>query len=519
MRTIYITLLILLAAMTGMAYLYFSKLSARDTTENTSLNAAIVNSGMVFCIQNDKNVLDLISGQDYFGRIIGPENAKQLALLKTEILSNSTINSLMSGNSIYIGFSPAKKSGNSYLISTKLNKENGKALVLKALKTGGVQTEGTAAEFKLTFRDSTVLYAGIKDELIVLSNEKNNVHMALNAAATKQSDEFLTYIRSGDKISKNSLANLYIDFNRFPKLVKTILPGNLTANFSLFDQQNSFAALNYNFSRERLFFNGNTSINHNGNYLSIYANLPAGKMTIDNLLPSSTASFAVFIIPDYRTWHKGLSEWFRLRKEDAQIKANIANTNQKYHLDIETIFPVYFKNQLISFQLSTAEQMGAIQLSNGDKMNQLLLDISENYNEDIKILQESDLLYAYFGEPFRKFRKPYYTIIDNYMVFSNHAGAVQRFLNSYRKNELLINTPDYAAVFNQIAKDGNVVFYTNLKNAANLINDTRNATAYKYLISAEGAGIFSSAIYQLTADKGRFQTNLLINLKSAESGR
>ncbi|WP_449436981.1 hypothetical protein [Pedobacter steynii] len=147
---------------------------------------------------------------------------------------------------------------------------------------------------------------------------------------------------------------------------------------------------------------------------------------------------------------KKLQNWFTAKKESNRTSSILKNVSQKYHIDANQIFPKYFKDQLITFQLSTTEKIGAINLSNGEKVDQLLLDLSTDYGDGIKLLKEDDLLYVYFGEPFKKFKRPYYIIIDNYMVFANNASTIQSFLNNYKNNRLFINKESYANSVNQL---------------------------------------------------------------------
>lgn len=321
----------------------------------------------------------------------------------------------------------------------------------------------------------------------------------------------MAYIQSNNKLSKNSVGNLYIDFNKIPALLKSILPGALNGSLSIFIHQDSFSALNYNFSRERVFFNGTSRLNDKNNYLYLFANLAPQKNTIDNLLPDHTASFKLYAIPDYKTWRNSLKEWFRAHKENGKVEKIIKKTNTENHLNAEEIFPLYFKNQLITFQLKSSEELAAINLTNGDRVNQLLLDISENDDQDIKLMKIPGLLYCYFGEPFKKFNKPYYTIIDNYLVVSNQPGALREFLNSYRNNHLLINSPDYINLYSQISNQASITFYVNHKNAGGLIKKTVYTPFYNHSVAKQGLGEFSSFLYQLNGDKGNFQTNLLLN--------
>lgn len=514
MKKIFFTLIILLLTLVGMAYLYFSRLNKENSYNEISLYAAAANSGLIFSVQNDKSIFEILKGQDLFEHLLGQQKFNQLSGLKDRIISSPALNPLMAGENIFISFSAGKDKNIDFLISTQLNNEEDKLQLLQALQSGGFKTSDTAGIKVLHLNDSTYFYLGLDKNLILLSGSAEPVKLALNFRHTPASLDFISYIRSNSKLSKNSVGNLYIDYNRIPALLKAILPGSLNGNLSLLKQQNAYAAMSYNFSKERLFFNGNSKLNSSGNYLSLFAALNPQKNSIDNLLPKETANFSLYAIPDYKKWRLTLNAWFALRKEDSAVKKIIENTDLEYHLKVNGIFPEYFKNQLISFQLSSSEELGAISLSNGDKVKQLLIDISEDYNQDIKRFKVSGLLYCYFGEPFKKFNKPFYTIIDNNMVFSNQPGALQQFLEKYRSNQLLINEREYINLFSQISNAANITFYVNPRNAADLVRNAIYTPYYRHFRSDKGLGKFNAVIYQLSGDKGNFQTNLLVNTKA-----
>jgi len=511
MKKIYITLMVLVLALIGMAYLYFSRLNQGTSDHEMSLHAATANSGVVFSLENDKSIFEILKGQDLLWRLIGTDKFNQLRLLKDKLISNPSINNLITHSNIFISFSAGDNRDMDYLISTQLNNEHDQPELLQILKSNGLTISSTAELTTLRLNDSLTFYVGLKKNMILLSNAAAPIKMALHPVQNKSAQEFTAFISSSSKRSKNSVGNLYIDFNRIPELAKAVLPGKLNGGLALLANQHAFAALNYNFSKERLFFNGNSKLTDPHNYLNLFSDLKSQKNTIDNLLPDQTANFRLYSITDYKKWLKTLRSWFAGRKEEATVKKIITTTTKTYHLNPDEIFPQYFKNQLIAFQLSKGESLAAINLSNGDKVKQLMIDISEDYDQDIKKLKVSGLLYCYFGEPLKRFATPYYTIIDNYMVVSNYPSALQQFLRKYRNNELLVNDPDYINQYSQLSNSASVTYYVNRKNSAELSSNTLYAPYHKHFMSAEGLGIFSSFIFQLNGDKGNFQTNLLIN--------
>jgi len=291
------------------------------------------------------------------------------------------------------------------------------------------------------------------------------------------------------------------------------MPGKLTGELSVLENCNSFASLVYNFSKEKILLTGVTQNDDPNDYFELFSNSNAQKINIANILPDNTANYTVFAIENYLDWEKKLQNWFVLNKESNRITAILKNVSQKYHIDANQIFPKYFKDQLITFQLSTTEKIGAINLINGEKIEQLLLDLSMDYGDGIKLLKEDDLLYVYFGEPFKKFKRPYYIIIDNYMVFANNASTIQSFLNSYKNNRLFINKESYANSVNQLPNTSTISFFIDLNNSSDIFLKNIYLPYYKHITSQKGLKNYQSFIYQLSGDNGKFQTNVLMSRK------
>ncbi|WP_316841210.1 DUF3352 domain-containing protein [Pedobacter gandavensis] len=511
MKKILLSIIVLLTAIVTMAYFYFSKLNMAHAQSDLSLYAAVTESGFIFSFEQDKSVLDLLKGQDNFEEIMGAEKFKSLQSLKNVVLSSPSLNALTKKQLIYLGILPGKGKELNYIISTQSDQEFSKMQLFHALKTAAIQLDTALGQTKLTLADSSVFYLGLKDHLILLSNSPEPIKTILSKSNDKKDEAFVEYIKSGSKLSKNSLAQLYVNFNRIPALLKPMIPGKLNGELAILDQQDAFALLTYNFSKEKVLFTGTTKLNDPNSYYQLFAEESPQKMSIQNILPERTANYTIYAMDKYEPWSKKLDQWFTQHKEDQKRIKLAATINQKYHLNLELLFPVYFQNQMMTFQLSTSEKLGAISLSNGDKLDQLLIDLSEDYSEDLKLFKEPDLLYTYFGLPFKSFKRPYYQILDNYLVFANNPATLKSFLNDYRANKLLINTSGFINVSNQLPNNSNLNFYLDHKNSQNLLAKNMNLPFSKQFNSEKALKNYESFVYQLSGDHGKFQTNMLIS--------
>lgn len=506
MKKIYILIIILLAAMVTLAYLYFSKLN-RDTNDNeVSLYAATAKSGLIFSFQYDKSVLDLLHSQDLLQRLLPDKSLTSLRSLQKELLVIPEINNQINKQEIYLSFIPGENKEVDFLLSTQSKYKKDPLLIINLLKTKGFVIENLTDLSKITLNDSTSFYFAQKKNLLLLSNSFKAVTEGLKATEQRNNQEFIQYIKSNFKFSRNSLAAIYVNFNYLEELQKVVTPEK-------FKRENAFANYNYSFSKDRILFNGGTTIKESTSYVNLFSEIKPSKVTIDAILPENTANYTIYVMDNYTQWRIGLNNWFASKKKTDEIEKSIKSIHSKYNLDLEGTFPKYFHNQMATFQIRSKETFGVISLSNGDKMRQLLLDVSTDYSPDIKLLKESNLLYAYFGEPFEKFKRPYYTIIDNYMVFSNYPSSVQVFLNSYRNNIQLINNKAYIDANNQLSAQANIVYYVNHENSEKIAMDNLYLPYLNFYKSEKKLGSFDSFIYQLSSDGKKFQTNLLLNKK------
>jgi hypothetical protein len=498
-----------------MTYLYFSSLNTSRVNSDLSLKLAAHHAGLIFSIQNDKSVIDILKGQELFNNLIGREKVDLLDALKAKLLSKTAFNRMIDNQNIYISLLPGENKQIDLLLSMQINPTASQQTLLQALKNERFTVERLNNLYKITLSDSLWVYAGLEKNVLLISTAQKQISSALDGKDDKEND-FLEFIQKNDKLSKNSLASLYINYNEIPSLLDAITPAAKSGEFSILNRQNSFARLSYNFSKERIFFSGETRVNDPNNYHQLFSGLSPEKMEIDKVLPDNTASYTLYCSGNYNNFQKKLNSWFEKRKEYDVIKAKKSEVNSNYHLNLEGTFPANSGTQFVTFQLKTGEKLAAVALTNGDKLSQLLLDLSAEYSGEIKQLKEQDIMYYYFGEPLKRFKKPYYAIVNNYMFLANNPSSLQTFLQRYEAGNLLINKESYTQIFDQLSNTSNIVFYINNTQSQNLIINNLYANYYKHYRDPNGLKNFESFIYQLSGDQGTFQTNVFLNTRHAQ---
>ncbi|MFC3563054.1 hypothetical protein [Pedobacter jamesrossensis] len=508
MRKLLVLLIALITGVGFMAYIYFSKLNNENNAKDLALQSATNNAALIFAFENDKSFYQIIEGQGLLQQVLGKQKTELLASFKENIVNDNTLNSFLKDQQVYLSILPDEEKTLNFLITIQIEADKNFKQLYESLRVKKKISKDAGNIYTLKLSDSLSVFLGVQNEVLTASTSKK---LITDAANRLSENPFTEYIKQNNLLNKNVLAHLYINFNQAPLLLKNILAGNINGEISILNKQNSFASLSYNFSKEKILFNGNTELKATDNYLKLFENIATQSISITNLLPDNTANYAVYAFDDYKNWFKKLQDWQVQKNEEKKIASVKNSVKNEYRVDLNNIFIPYVKNQFISFQLGTGEKLGAITLLNGEKVKQLLLDISADYDEDIKIFKSSDILYNFFGEPFKKFARPYYTIIDNNLVFANNASTVQSFLNSYKNNRLLIQTPKYLDALNQLSTTSNIGYYINTKNSADIFRNNILLPFYKHLRADSGLKSFDTFYYQMSADKDKFITNMLLN--------
>lgn len=508
MRKIIILVSVLLLGIVLMAYLYFSKLGVENDAKDLALQSATNNAAILFSFQNDKAFYEIMEGQGLLQQAIGQEKTAFLKQLKESFINNKPINNLIQDQEIYISLLPDTNQALNFLITVQAKPE---VLISNLPQQYQSIIKPLAKEkniYTVKVNDSLNVFLGIQHQVLTVST---SLKLIKNAAIRLNDNPFTAYIKESKRLNKNILAQLYINYNQAPVLLKNIMTGSISGEIGLFNAQNSFATLNYNFSKEKILFNGNTELKLADNYFKLFEQMPVQSTEIQNLLPDHTANYTIYAYDSYASWQPKLIRWQDQKRLTDKRNVLIKEVKSTYHTDLNAIFPLYLKNQFITFQLSTGEKLAAVSLLNGEKMKQLLLDVSEDYSEEIKRFKPSGILFNYLGDPLINFQKPYYTIIDNHLIAANNASTVQSVLNSYRNNKLLIHEPAYLNAINQLSNASNIGFYINLKNSKAIFRSQVLSVFYKHLQADSGLKEFDTFYYQMSADRNKFITNMLLN--------
>jgi hypothetical protein len=522
MNKIIVTISILLVAVFSVAYLYFSNLSVGSKTNDKALSLIPESAGLIFSFKNDKAYYEIFKDYKLFDAILGSKNKEELSAVKQYLLDYSNLRLISSGQNIFLSFHPQKSDSIAFLWTIPLIKEvdnddlmqylnQNKGTSAKWIDGNGVQI----AEINLK-KIKKLFYLYVNKGIASGSFSKDLLLQITNTTVPKISAGFITEINSGGLKNENSPANIFINRESSKEFISSFFrQKNPGGNFNLLNNLSGFTTLNMNYKSDALMFNGITTTDTSKPaYLNLFLHQKAAKNPVTKIVPENTAYFIAYGLSDYRRFARDLKAFHKKRNELAKLDNQISLITKETGIHPNRDIQKYWGNEFITFQLSNGEKLGAVKLTNGRQMQFFLQPLSSEYSESIWRMNYSGLFYNYFGDPFKLFDAPFYTIIDNYLIMSNSPGSVQNFLSSYSLGRQLYKTPKFEEFNRLVADQSNILVFIHVKNSGDNINSLLKSSYAKTIKSSDyGFKDFYGLSYQLSSDGDHFFTNFYAGSK------
>ena len=130
----------------------------------------------------------------------------------------------------------------------------------------------------------------------------------------------------------------------------------------------------------------------------------------------------------------------------------------------------------------------------------------------IHYLHMNGLFSLMFGKMFEKLQKPYYTIIDDYVIFSNSAETLLGMIEDYRNQKTLANDIEFQNFQNSLDKSSTVFSYINMPKLFPLLHNFASTSTFQHLQqNKEYVNCFAQDGFTLKSDNGKFATQISIH--------
>ena len=403
------------------------------------------------------------------------EVTKSVEKLDSVVRSNKVLLSLVGERDMLISLHKIRATDWDFLLVLDMQKASKMDLLKDQVETVLVMSGFTVTNRMhngvniLEMRDPDtrdVFYTAFVDNHLVGSYTSGLVESAIDSRNKPKIGLDHSFIEAEKKVSGKGLVRVFINYARIPQFMSIYL-GTRNEYVDLFSNSMNFAGLYLNMDKDRMEVKGYTFKKDSVDpYITALLNSGKHKMKAHEILSGRTALYTNIGFDNPLTFVKELEN--ALSVHDKQLYDSYQSSRKK----IESLFGIS-EPGLLGHDPELILAIRAKSIKDARKNMEFIekkikrrtpVKIKSVTYKDFEInyVEMKGFFRLFFGKLFDKFEKPYYTYVDDYVVFSNKAASLLSFVEDYEQKNLLEDTPGFKDAYSYMKSSSTIFLYTDM---------------------------------------------------------
>ena len=377
--------------------------------------------------------------------------------------------------------------------------------------------------------DNSNLYVSLPGTYLVASYNKKIVTSSLDAQQGNNSLARETF-ETADPLGNNEIVRLYLNYTMLPRFMMCYSDGaNEYVNHLAKALVSS--SLSVTLENELIKATGSTLVNDSiESYLKTLSISGRGPTEITEIAPARTAFYLGFGFTSFRDFFVNFEK--NLQVDVAEYKVYRQNLRQ-----VEDYLKINLQENIINW---IGDEVAVIELQStgkgldnetalvlkADNIEKARTDLAhiekmirkktpvkfktiDHRGYSINYLSMKGLFKILFGKFFARYDRPYYTIINNFVIFSNHPQTLESIIDDHLNKNTLIKSEEFRAFRKEFDDEGSVFVYLNTPVLFNTMKKLADAATRGSMESNKPYIVcFRQVGFQLVPESGSFKTVL-----------
>lgn len=387
--------------------------------------------------------------------------------------------------------------------------------------------------------DKSTMYLCMLERYLICSYNRNLLEASLKAKDA--SDNLSTNPRlteSVNAIGTSGFARVYMNYEMLNSYVYLFTGPDDNVRY-LSDNLN-FSGMYLDVNDEFLQLKGTTWLHDSSvSYFSALLTSGKGPHECAEVAPERTAFYLGLGFRSFPEFYKGLQDNLKKDVKDYnEYMDNIHKTEKFLNISVQEDFVNWIEDEIALLQLQSAgkgmdnEVALVLKAANIEKAKERLEHIekmikrrtpvkfkSVEYKDyRISYLSVKGLFKAVLGKFFARYDKPYYTIINNYVIFSNHPQTLESIIDDYLDKKTLAKSDTYKTFHSKLPDESTVFVYLNTPKVFQSMKNLATAETKASMDSnKQYITCFRHVAFQMVADGNHFNTLLCEQFEKPDS--
>lgn len=378
----------------------------------------------------------------------------------------------------------------------------------------------------------TLYISFIKNQLIA-SYTHILVEASIDQYAEPEIGRNLSYIEVKKEIGYSDMFRLYFQYDFLEDYLK-VFSNKPNDFFNTLGNSLNWSGFSFDINSNQITANGVTNTKENAMpYLKALQNSGKGKRSIPEIAPNETAFYLSFSFDSFSKFYSNFETI--LQEDPEQFKSYLDGTEKVENLldiDLKENFMSWIDDEIALLQLpssvSNSKKNIALVLKSKDvdatekQLSFILKQIKKkspvkfkevNYKGyAINFMSIKGFFKILLGKLFNDIEKPYFSIIEDYVVFSNDPNTIKTIIDKYSSNETLENFEPFTDFDSKFDKNSSIFAFINTPTLYNSIYDFVDYKKKLDLKTNKDYFIcFPQIGFQFSPDDELFESKLIVN--------
>ena len=313
-----------------------------------------------------------------------------------------------------------------------------------------------------TYKETLTL--AVVQNILVASYTEDLVRNAIIQSEQKSVREIPAFDEVHQKADKDELYTLYFNYDRVDEYMG-IYTSETPEEMMDIHQILTYSAMDLDINDEAIRMQGYVKQNDSfPSFLNVYKDIGAGQSHAEDVLPSNTALYTSIGFDDFADFYTKFTDYYEKSDPDGFKTLNLAQNQMEKRLKIEferdffqwmtdeiitAVVPVDANNNQYAYYALlhfddpdlVEERLAHVMKRIGKTM--VKFDELDYQGFKIRYLKLKGFFSLFFKKMFSKIETPYFTYIDDYVVFSNDTTSLQHMIDTYLNQDILREQEEY----------------------------------------------------------------------------
>jgi hypothetical protein len=371
------------------------------------------------------------------------------------------------------------------------------------------------------------IYMSIPGSNLIISFTKKLITASLDTRKSGKSPAKETFEKAGDDLESGGIARIFLNYAMLPALMGCYSGPNEYVNH--LSRELKTTSLTLSIDEDLISAKGHTYVADSvESYLKTLSISGKGSTEIAEIAPQRTSFYLGFGFSSFAEFFRNFEK--NLQKDVAEYKkyrANLSQVEEYLSISLQSEFIDWIGDEVAMFELQSSGkgldnevalvfkaydiEKARRDLEHIEKMVRRKTPVKfkavDHRGYKINYLSMKGMFKVLLGKFFARYDKPYYTVINNFVIFSNHPQTLESIVDDYLDKKTLARSQEFRDFRKEFDDESSVFVYVNTPVFFNTMKSLAdNKTRLSMETNKKFITCFRHIGFQLTPETGRFRT-------------